>query len=170
MLGTFFDKGTEGFLRTGYGERVYRLIAARTRAHSAVVLDYACCYPKLFEGVTAQLSEPKFEPPEGDPLDVALLDMDDDAPVQGKDVKLLRDVTSSAIAQVWSDSCAASALLSQKINEGNAIIAQQLNEPFAIVGQRLDTIPTVAMLQQDFGSAVGIGAIEISDCGAATAE
>ncbi|WKX90753.1 hypothetical protein Q1695_009528 [Nippostrongylus brasiliensis] len=99
MLGTFFDKGTEGFLRTGYGERVYRLIAARTRAHSAVVLDYACCYPKLFEGVTAQLSEPKFEPPEGDPLDVALLDMDDDAPVQGKDVKLLRDVTSSAIAQ-----------------------------------------------------------------------
>ncbi|VDL67093.1 unnamed protein product [Nippostrongylus brasiliensis] len=62
-----------------------------------------------FQGASAQLSEPKFEPPEGDPLDVALLDMDDDAPVQGKDVKLLRDVTSSAITQVWSDSCAPSA-------------------------------------------------------------
>ncbi|WKX99884.1 hypothetical protein Q1695_014620 [Nippostrongylus brasiliensis] len=73
----------------------------------------------------------------------------DDAPLQGRDVKLLRDATSSVVTRVWSDSCAASSLLSQKINEGNEALAHRLNDSFTLEGRRLNTLPTISMFQAD---------------------
>ncbi|WKY12292.1 hypothetical protein Q1695_003681 [Nippostrongylus brasiliensis] len=89
------------------------------------------------------------KPREEDPLDTVLEELADDAPLQGRDMKHLRDATSSAIARVWSDSCAASSLLSQKINEGNEALAQRLNDSFALVGRRSDTLSTISMFQAD---------------------
>ncbi|KAK6057603.1 zinc knuckle [Cooperia oncophora] len=76
-------------------------------------------------------------------------DLQDDYPLQGRDAKLLRDATSSAISQVWDDTCATAAMLTRKINEGNTALKEKLNESFAAVGKRLDALPAVAMLQPD---------------------
>uniref|UniRef100_A0A7I4Z4A2 Uncharacterized protein n=1 Tax=Haemonchus contortus TaxID=6289 RepID=A0A7I4Z4A2_HAECO len=85
-------------------------------------------------------------------FDLSFMDsLDDCAPLQTRDAKALRDATSSAIAQVWADTMATTALLSQKINEGNSVLTDKLNESFAAVGKRLDSLPTIAMLQQDVG-------------------
>ncbi|VDO61677.1 unnamed protein product [Haemonchus placei] len=46
--------------------------------------------------------------------------LDDSAPLQTSDAKALRDATSSAIAQVWADTMATTALLSRKIKEENS--------------------------------------------------
>uniref|UniRef100_A0A7I4YWP9 Reverse transcriptase n=1 Tax=Haemonchus contortus TaxID=6289 RepID=A0A7I4YWP9_HAECO len=89
-------------------------------------------------------------------FDLSFMDsLDDCAPLQTRDAKALRDATSSAIAQVWADTMATTALLSQKINEGNSVLTDKLNESFAAVGKRLDSLPTIAMLQQDVGVSKG---------------
>ncbi|KAK6043154.1 zinc knuckle [Cooperia oncophora] len=100
---------------------------------------------------SAQPSDPhtvKGETPIG-PLFSSLDDLQDDTLLRGRDAKLLRDATTSAITQVWNDTCATAALLSRKINEGNASLKEKLNESFAAVGQRLDSLPAVAMIQPD---------------------
>uniref|UniRef100_A0A7I4YGW0 CCHC-type domain-containing protein n=1 Tax=Haemonchus contortus TaxID=6289 RepID=A0A7I4YGW0_HAECO len=79
----------------------------------------------------------------------AFADLQDDTPLFGRDVKTLRDATSSVITQVWHDSRATAALLSKRINEGNTALTEQLNESFAAVGKRLDNLPLVAMFQPD---------------------
>ncbi|VDO08905.1 unnamed protein product [Haemonchus placei] len=76
-------------------------------------------------------------------------DIQDDALLHGRDVKRLRDATTSALSQVWSDTCATTALLTRKINEGNAAFTEKLNDPFAAVGQLLDSLPAIAMIQPD---------------------
>ncbi|XGW27434.1 hypothetical protein V3C99_007773 [Haemonchus contortus] len=76
-------------------------------------------------------------------------DIQDDALLHGRDVKRLRDATTSALSQVWSDTCATAALLTRKINEGNAALTEKLNDSFAAVGQRLDSLPAIAMIQPD---------------------
>ncbi|VDO85322.1 unnamed protein product [Haemonchus placei] len=66
-------------------------------------------------------------------------DIQDDAFLHGRDVKRLRDATTSALSQVWSD----------KVNEANAALTEKLNDSFAAVGQRLDSLPVIAMIQPD---------------------
>ncbi|XGW14014.1 hypothetical protein V3C99_000360 [Haemonchus contortus] len=91
-------------------------------------------------------------------FDLSFMDsLDDCAPLQTRDAKALKDATSSAITQVWADTMATTALLSQKINEGNSVLTDKLNESFAAVGKRLDSLPTIAMLQQDVGVSKGKG-------------
>uniref|UniRef100_A0A0N4VSJ6 Gag protein n=1 Tax=Haemonchus placei TaxID=6290 RepID=A0A0N4VSJ6_HAEPC len=79
----------------------------------------------------------------------AFADLQDDTPLFGRDVRTLREATSSVITQVWHDSRATAALLSKRINEGNTAPTEQLNESFVAVGKRLDNLPLVAIFQPD---------------------
>uniref|UniRef100_W6NGJ6 Uncharacterized protein n=1 Tax=Haemonchus contortus TaxID=6289 RepID=W6NGJ6_HAECO len=76
-------------------------------------------------------------------------DVSDDALLHGRDAKALRDATTSAIEQVWNDTCATTALLTSKINESNASLQDKLEESFAAVGKRLDNMPTIAIFHSD---------------------
>lgn len=101
-------------------------------------------------GAVAQCTEPKPEPdpPVSHNLQGFLEGLDDEAVVQGHDVKLFRDATSSAIAHVWTDTQASTERLTRKINGSNVALTEKLDESFMALGQRPDNILTVAMLQQ----------------------
>ncbi|XGW30780.1 hypothetical protein V3C99_009612 [Haemonchus contortus] len=81
-------------------------------------------------------------------------DFSDDAPLHGRDAKMIRDLTQSALTQVWNDTCASAALLTRRINESNEALKEKLNESFEAVGRRLDSLPSVAMFQPELQSRV----------------
>ncbi|KAK5974585.1 hypothetical protein GCK32_003616, partial [Trichostrongylus colubriformis] len=47
------------------------------------------------------------------------------------EAKSIRDLTLSALTQVWNDTCASAALLTRKTNESNEALEEKLNECFA---------------------------------------
>ncbi|KAK6052686.1 zinc knuckle [Cooperia oncophora] len=96
-------------------------------------------------GASAQPSDTKSAKPEPFPGAVFDLfdDYSDDTPLLGRDAKLIRDATTSALTQVWNDSCASTALLTRRINENNEALKEKLSESFAVVGRRLDLLPSV---------------------------
>lgn len=71
--------------------------------------------------------------------------LDDNAPLQNRDGKLLRGVF---FFQVWADSRATRELLSRKFNGENSALRGKLNYSFSAIDQGLDSIPTISMLQQ----------------------
>ncbi|EPB78884.1 zinc knuckle [Ancylostoma ceylanicum] len=70
-------------------------------------------------------------------LSRTLTDLADSDPVHGKDAKALRDAAAQAIHEVWKDSKNSTALLVQKVNQGNT------------VGSKIDSLPMVATFGPD---------------------
>ncbi|XGW29110.1 hypothetical protein V3C99_008704 [Haemonchus contortus] len=68
----------------------------------------------------AQLYDTK--PTKSDPGTVQASDISEDIaddPLLGRGAKIIKDATSSALTQVRNDTCALTAQLTQRINEGN---------------------------------------------------
>ncbi|KAK6046028.1 hypothetical protein COOONC_16466, partial [Cooperia oncophora] len=108
------------------------------------------------DGASAQPSDTKVEPsdPVREPSLSIFADLADDSLLHGRDAKAICDATTTAIEQVWNDTCATTASLTRKINESNAALQDKLKESFAAVGKRLDNLPTIAMLH-GFGHFAG---------------
>ncbi|VDL83076.1 unnamed protein product [Nippostrongylus brasiliensis] len=95
------------------------------------------------ETLGGQVSAPLVEP---------LSALEDPASPKAKDFKALREATSLAITQVWSDSVSRTSALEEKIKEGNMSFAHKLDESVSAVDARIQQLPIVAMLGQDSSS------------------
>ncbi|KIH46347.1 hypothetical protein ANCDUO_23602 [Ancylostoma duodenale] len=82
-------------------------------------------------------------------LSRTLTDLADTDPVHGKDAKALRDAAAQAIHEVWKDSENSTALLAQKVNQGNSSLISGINDSFSAVGIKIDSLSMVATFSPD---------------------
>ncbi|VDL76277.1 unnamed protein product [Nippostrongylus brasiliensis] len=110
----------------------------------------------LPSGADVPLSEPVYGETLGGhvtaPLVEPLSALEDPASPKAKDFKALREATSLAITQVWSDSVSRTSALEEKIKEGNMSFSHKLDESFSAVDARIQQLPIVAMLGQNSSS------------------
>ncbi|VDL77569.1 unnamed protein product [Nippostrongylus brasiliensis] len=123
---------------TRSGKHTFSSMSTSTSLPSGA--DVPLSEPVHGETFGGHVTAPLFEP---------LSALEDPASPKAKDFEALREATSLAITQVWSDSVSSTSALEEKIKEGNMSFAHKLDDSFSAVDARIQQLPIVAMLGQD---------------------